>query len=218
MSPHWSVAPRLTDVTPPRSRSSSARGCHPDQTPRFWLRASAPGGGTSGSVPGGHVLARLGPTVLRLLTCFQLVESAYSSTQPPPKTSMSNCKNMPRRIAEFPDFRSAGFPASLPTCASPLLKSYFPPLRTAHASALSECSAFPLSGPPSTPPVSYGSRSARSRSSTGVDRPLEDSLLPSRASCAVCALPAGWSPWSAHALGHAEIHRGCERSSAPGHQ
>ena len=98
------------------------------------------------------MLARLGPTVLRLLTCFQLVESAYSSTQPPPKTSMSNCKNMPRRIAEFPDFRSAGFPASLPTCASPLLKSYFPPLRTAHASALSECSAFPLSGPPSTPP------------------------------------------------------------------
>ena len=73
----------------------------------------SPRRGTSGSVPGGHVLARLGPTVLRLLTCFQLVESAYSSTQPPPKTSMSNCKNMPRRIAEFPDFRSAGFPASL---------------------------------------------------------------------------------------------------------
>ena len=46
---------------------------------RFCLRASPPNGGTSGSAPGGGVLARLGPTVLRLLTCFELGQSAYSS-------------------------------------------------------------------------------------------------------------------------------------------
>ena len=47
-------------------------------------------------------MARLGPTVLRLLTCFELAESVYSSSQPPLKTSMSNCKNMPRTNWMFP--------------------------------------------------------------------------------------------------------------------
>ena len=84
-------------------------------TPRtcvFCLRASPPAGGRVDQGPEALCWTRLGPTVLRLLTCFQLVESAYSSTQPPPKTSMSNCKNMPGRKSGLPESSNAWIPHS----------------------------------------------------------------------------------------------------------
>ena len=166
---------------------------------------------------------RVGPGWGQLYCAFSPVSSLQNpytvGANRPPKPLCQTAKTC---LGVSLSFLTSGVPGFQPLSLRVLRPSSshsFTPVRTAQASALSERSAFPLSGPPPTPPRSYGPRSARSRSSTGVDRPLEDSLPPpSRASRAVCALPAGWSPWFAHALGHAEIHRGCERSSAPGHQ